>query len=113
MVHVNGKRRPTYALVDTGANTSAITESLCSELDAPRKSIGVKLNSFDNSSNAKRAITSFKVTNLNNTFELSVENALIGNLLSTEGERPPTQEDLEPFEHLRDLKICEFEVQME
>ena len=109
MVHVNGKRRPTYALVDTGANTSAITNSLCSELNAPRKSISVKLNTFDNSSSAKREITSFRVTNLDNTFELSVENALIGNLLSTEGEKPPTQKELEPFGHLRDLKICELE----
>ena len=31
MVHVNGKRRPTYALIDTGANTGAVTESLCKE----------------------------------------------------------------------------------
>ena len=109
MVHVNNKRRPTYALIDTGANTSAITESLCTELNAPRKSTNVKLNTFDNSSSAKRAMTSFKVTNLSNTFELTVENALIGNLLSTEGEKPPTQEELDPFEHLRDLKICELE----
>ena len=90
MIHVNGKRRPTYALIDTGANTSAVTESLCNELNAPRKSISVKLNTFDSSSNATRQITSFKVTNLSNTFELKVENALIGSQLSTEKEKPPT-----------------------
>ena len=71
--------------------------------------INVKLNTFDNSSNSKRYITDFKVTNLQNTLELSVENALIGRFLSTEGERPPSQEDLEPFEHLKDLRICELE----
>ena len=109
MVHVNGKRRPTYALIDTGANTSAVTESLCKELGAPRKSISVKLNTFDNSSNAQREITSFKITNLSNTFELTVENALIGSQLSTEREKPPTQSELNYFEHLRDLRICELE----
>ena len=109
MIHVNGKRRPTYALIDTGANTSAVTESLCNELNAPRKSISVKLNTFDSSSNATRQITSFKVTNLSNTFELKVENALIGSQLSTEKEKPPTQSELSCFEHLKDLKICELE----
>ena len=109
MVHVNNKRRPTYALLDTGANTSAVTDALCLELDAPRKSITVKLNTFDSCTNAQRDITSFKVTDLSNTFELSVENALISNYLSTEGEKPPTQEELESFEHLKDLRICELE----
>ena len=111
MIHVGGKLCPTYTLLDTGANTSAITESLCLKLNPPRKSISVKLNTFDNTSNAKRDITSFKVTNLDNTFEINVENALICNLLSTEGEKPPTNEELKSFEHLKDLEICELEDQ--
>ena len=109
MVHVNGKRRPTYALIDTGANTWAITESLCRELNAPQNSISVQLNTFDNSSNATREITSFKVTNLSNTFELTVENALIGSQSSTEREKTPTQRELNCFEHLKDLRICVLE----
>ena len=109
IVGINGKRRPTYALLDTGANTSCITEFLCSELNAPREYISVNLNTFDQTSKSQRAVTSFTVTNLNKTFELSVENALIGNLLSTEGERPPTRKDLRQFDHLKDLRISELE----
>ena len=51
-----------HPLESPESNTSAITESLCTELNAPRKLINVKLNTFDNSSNSKRYITKFKVT---------------------------------------------------
>ena len=108
LITYNGNRRPSYALLDTGANTSAITNSLCEELEIPKTFINVNLNTFDQSSNKKRAIASFKVTDLNNTFELNVENALVGELLSTENELPPTSHDLNQFEHLKNLKFNEL-----
>ena len=69
----------------------------------------MKLNTFNQNSQSKRPITSFKITNLAETFQLDIENALISNSLSTEGENPPTPEDLHQFEHLKNLTITELE----
>ena len=64
---------------------------------------------FDNNDKTERSITSFKVSNLNNTFELNVESLLIANTLSTENEIPPNPDDLKKFEHLKNLKINTLE----
>ena len=109
LIWSNGVKCPTYALYDTGANCSAIIEPLCHKINAPIKYIDMKLNTFNQNSQSKRPITSFKITNLAETFQLDIENALISNSLSTEGENPPTPEDLHQFEHLKNLTITELE----
>ena len=69
----------------------------------------INLNTFDKSVKSKRAFTSFKIANLNNTFEMDIDKALVGNLLSTESEKPPSPKELKKFEHLKNLEINELE----
>ena len=109
LVRSGGIQRSTYALIDSGANVAAITDKLADELNTTRHLVHVSLNTFDNNDKTERSITSFKVSNLNNTFELNIERALIANTLSTENEIPPNPNDLKKFEHLKNLKINTLE----
>ena len=109
IVSAGGVPCPTYALLDTGANTSAITDDLALKINAPLETINIQLNTFGQTSLAPREVASFKVSNLLETFEISVDNALVGNLLSTESERPSRAADLTQFEHLKDIVFNELE----
>ena len=49
------------------------------------------------------------VSNLTETYSLDVEKALISNLLSTENEIPPQNEDLQNFDHLKIFEVNDLE----
>ena len=71
----------------------------------------MKLSTVSDRSTQKRPLTNFKITNLTETFEIHVENALVSNLLSTENEIPPRNRDLQQFDHLKDFEVNELEEQ--
>ena len=109
LLKLNGKHVPTYALFDSGANCSALTSKLAKDLNVPHEYMDINLNTFDKSVKSKRAFTSFKVSNLNNTFEMDIERAIIGDLLGTGTEVPPSSEELKGYKHLENLEINELE----
>ena len=100
---------PTYALLDTGANTSAIIKPLVDKINAPINTLKIKLGTFDRNSTQKREVASFEVSNLNKSFKINIKNALVGNLLSTEGESPTNANDLAKFDHLKDKMFNDLE----
>ena len=109
IISAGGVAWPTYALLDTGANTSAITDDLALKIQAPLKTINIRLGTFGQTSFAPREVASFRVSNLSETFEISVDNALVGNLLSTESEKPLRAADLTQFDHLKGIVFNELE----
>ena len=109
LVSSGGIQWPTYALLDTGANCSAISKSLVDKLKAPVKTHKIKLGTFDHNSTQRREVASFEVSNLNESISIKINNALVGNLLSTEGETPPSKDDLKKFVHLKDKALNDLE----
>ena len=98
-----------YALFDSGASCSAVSSNLVNKIAAPISSLNIHLGTFDNQSVADREVASFVITDLNETIEINVNNALIGSILSTESESPPRKNQLKDYPHLADLPISELE----
>ena len=69
----------------------------------------MKLSTVSDKSTQSRPVTNFSVSNLTETYSLDVEKALISNLLSTENEIPPQNEDLQNFDHLKIFEVNELE----
>ena len=100
IVSAGGASVPTYALLDSGAGCCAISETLALMIGAPVNTIVMKLGTFDSQSVAERPIADFDVTDLNESFTLRVEKALIGNVYSSQFELPPTQTLVHKYPHL-------------
>ena len=98
-----------YALFDSGASCSAISSDLVHKINAPISSLNIHLGTFDNQSVADREVASFVITDLNESIEINVNNALIGSILSTEHEAPPRRNNFKNYPHLADLPISELE----
>ena len=58
---------------------------------------------------ADRDVATFQICNINETVTLTLNNALVADTLSTETEKPTRNEDLQKFDHLRDLEVNELE----
>ena len=109
LVSAGGVTLPTYALLDTGANCAAVTDSLCLKINAPLKTLNIRLKTFDQNSVSQREVASFKVSNLNNTFSINIQDALVGQFLSAEGERPTSRLEARNYEHLKDKIFNDLE----
>ena len=109
LVSVGDRKWPTYALLDTGANCSAIIEEIAMNIRAPLTSLLIRLGTFNENTLCDREVASFTVSNLTETFSITVNNALVGHFLSTENERPPKKSDFANYPHLCDLEFNELE----
>ena len=78
-----------YALLDSGANCSAISESLCLRLEIPIVTQKMSLSTFDGRDVSERGIASFHVANLTETIHHDVTKAVVGKIFYSEAEVPP------------------------
>ena len=110
----HGQSILTYALMDNGATACGISLKLAEKLQLPihRESRG--LSSWGYHGVAMREMTSFMVESLDGNTKLQVDEALVGEILTTEHEMPPTIEDIAAhpymegivsFEELEDTHI--------
>ena len=100
---------PTYAMFDSGASLSAINSDLVNKISSPVQKIDIRLGTFDAETVAEREVTSFSISNLQGNLSIQVNNALVGNILSTENEVPPSQSQLKDYPHLANLPFPQLE----
>ena len=99
---------PTYALLDSGATCNAITESLTLQIEAPVETTRVKLATFSEETTTERPIASFKVTDLNRTTEMKIENALVGEIHASKAEFP-NPKITQRYPHLKNISFPTLE----
>ena len=108
LVSAGGNTIPVYAMLDCAATCSAISLDLAHRLNAQIDTLPIDLRTFGYAECSQRDVVSFSVTNLNETFEVGIKNALVHEQLSTENESPPRNYMTRRFEHLSDVKFNEL-----
>ena len=71
--------------------------------------IPLTLRTFNAKNTAWRDVTSFTVTNLDETLKLEINNALVSDLFSTDKDRPPRNSMTRRHAHLKNVKFYELE----
>ena len=79
----------TYALIDSGASTSAIRLDTADLIGANVIQKESKLVTFGKNETAQRDFTSFEIEPLDGSFGIKIKNALVGNILTTHRIFPP------------------------
>ena len=69
---------PTYALLDSGASCSAISTSLCLQIEAPIENRSMTLSTFNNQDVSERPLAAFHVSDLSETSSYHVTKAIVG-----------------------------------
>ena len=90
-----GRSVKTHILLDGGANACAISSSLAQKLQLPFVIESRDVSTFEYRGVAPRKLTSFQLESLDGSFNLDITEALIGDILTTENDHPPTQADIE------------------
>ena len=87
----------TYALLDSGATCSGVSKRVANRLGLPIRFENRRLSTFNYQGNALRELTKFSVQSLDRATTLEVSEALVGEILTTEKESVPSQDDIEKY----------------
>ena len=95
LVVYNGISLATYALLDSGATGSAISSQLVQRLKMNARSEEMTVLTFNYKQTALRQLVDFAIEPIDESFSIDMKNTLVGEILTTEADRPPSQEDIE------------------
>ena len=95
LVVYNGISLATYALLDSGATGSAISSQLVQRLKMNARSEEMTVSTFNYKQTALRQLVDFAIEPIDESFSIDMKNTLVGEILTTEADRPPSQEDIE------------------
>ena len=85
----------TYALLDNGATGSAISSLLVQRLNMNVRQETMTVATYNYKGTALRQLVDFSIEPVDRSFSLDMKNTLVGEILTTESEQPPSQEDIE------------------
>ena len=97
-----------YALCDSGANCSAVRQDIIDQIQGEIFELPCKLTTFGSCENSNRNFTNLKILPLDRTFSLDIKNALVGDILTTERDKPPKNEDIQGQSYLNDVHFDEL-----
>ena len=100
-----GKNRTLYAMLDSGADTDFISDSVVRELDIWTWEKDMTVVTVDQNLNSRRVLASFTISSVDDQYEAQVDAALVGKLVTGASDIPPSERDCAAFPHLQDIQF--------
>ena len=94
-----------YGLLDSGADRDVISEKLVKRLGLPTRNTILKVVTVGNEITSERELADFTIESIDSDYGAEIEDALVGDILTSENDIPPYQRDLSNFHHLKDIKF--------
>ena len=85
----------TYALLDGGSTGAAISSQLVQRLNMNVRNEPMTIATYNYKQTATRQLVDFTIEPIDESFSLDMKNTLVGEILTTEADRPPMQDDIE------------------
>ena len=104
-----GREIPVYAMIDSAATSSAILLETADLIGADIFQLPCKLSTFDSTIETERDFTNFKIKPLDKSFELDIQNALVGQILTTEKDKAPRNSDIAHLDYMNDVHFVELD----
>ena len=102
-----------YALLDSGSECDVFSEKLTERLKAKKTWAETKIITVDSDMMMRRAFVDLSIMSVDGEYTAETAGALVGQLLTNEGDKPPSKRDLSAFTHLNDLEYEDFDAKVE
>ena len=96
-------------LFDTGCSSAAILTVAAESVKLDFQTYLCKLSTFDNDKCSLRDFASFEILSLDRSVRFSVKDALVGESLTVESERAPTNFEIAPYDYLDGVRFNELD----
>ena len=102
-----GEKVRSYALLDGGSNRHVVSKSLCAKLGIVGEEKRMSIATLESAIESVREIADVVIESVNGV-EVTLSNAIFGNIIAAEGDAPARDEDISEYEHLRDIELPRF-----
>ena len=92
-------------MIDSGADRDVVSASVVNELSIPTKLVQMEVITVDNSIIENRRLASFSLQSLDLEYVVDVDDALVGDLLTSERDIPPCDRDYDDQFHIKGVKF--------
>ena len=104
----NGEKRvKSFALLDGGANRHVVSKDLCRKLKLKGKTMSMQITTLEKTVEGEREVADVSVEGTNG-YNLTLNNAIFGEIIASKDDRPPRAEDVDGMEHLADVEFPSF-----
>ena len=80
-----------YGLLDSGADRDVISEKLVKRLGLPTRNTILKVVTVGNEITSERELADFTIESIDSDYGAEIEDALVGDILTSENDIPPYQ----------------------
>ena len=108
-VETEGKRTRTYAMLDGGSTKAVVSRRLVEKLQLPTNTRLTLLHTVEGTSHKHREYTKFMVHNLSGDVHLPIDDAMVADRLTMDGDRPPKNAELNGHAYLHGVSFTELE----
>ena len=109
MCVVGQNRLPVYAIIDSAATAYAAKPRIMEAVGAQIFSQPCSLSRFGGVEDGPRNFANFTLESLDGSIKIDVKNALVGEILTTERDKPPSNEEVAGLEYMRGVVFDELE----
>ena len=96
-------------MLDSGADRDVISEAVIEDMGITTKEMDMQVITIDNCTTNRRSLASFTMESVDGSYRANVDGALVGRLLTSEGDVPPYRRDLSSFPHLQDVNFDRYD----
>ena len=97
----------TFALLDGGANRHVVSKDICRKLNLKGKTMSMRITTLEKTVEGEREVADVLIEGTNG-YNLTLNNAIFGEIIASKDDRPPRAEDVEGMEHLADVEFPTF-----
>ena len=100
---------PIYGMYDSGCTSAILLTSISEDLHIHTSPRHCRLSTFDKNRVEVREFASFEVMSTDRSTRFTVKDALVGEVLTTEDDNPPRNNDVTPYRYLDGVVFDELE----
>ena len=104
-----GRSKIIYGMLDSGADRDVISETVIEDMGIETTEMAMRVVTVDNCTTNRRSLASFTVESVDGSYRADVNGALVGRLLTGEGDVPPHRRDLSSFPYLQDVDFDSYD----
>ena len=95
-------------MFDSGCTSAVLLSRVSESVNIITRTHLCQLSTFDEDKCEEREFASFELLSMDRSVKVKVRNALVGDLLTTEKEYPPRNNDITPFKYLSGVVFNEL-----
>ena len=105
----NGQSTTVLALLDEGSTTDLITEELVGILQLQQSFRDISITTIETTTTKKRGNVAFEIHSLDGSYCTDVKDAIVSTILLGPSDVHPSEHDLSPYPHLKDVTFGKAE----